>query len=450
MPWLYRIHDATGARRLQIPIQGCIALLSGCLLLTASAASALELPGAWNDPDRLSVRGFGTLGAVYNTQDDIRPQRDFGQPDTFGGRWSWRMDSLLGVQIDARLTDTLDAAAQLVLKKRATDTFAQSLEFAFLGWHPTAGLDLRFGRLPADFYMLADYRNVGFAYLWQRPPVEFYGPLILHSFDGIDVGYRVPFATGTLVAKIFGGRSVQHLEFNRMTGADTLEMAPLWGFRLSHETERWRLNAGFLRLVFANDPNTLGASGLLDGLRNPLIQRLWPAARHYADTLPSDGRAIAFHALGAEYDDNLWLIAGELGYLNSSWSPVPDTLSAYLSLGRRFGTLTPYLLLAIAQPLEERAAILPPAPLVLAQPEVAALYQGTRRFQDGPYMDQRGVGLGVRWDLGRKLALKAQWDHVVWNRSEIAAGGGLWWLWNHERQGGRHVDLLSLSLNWMF
>jgi len=118
-------------------------------------------------------------------------------------------------------------------------------------------------------------------------------------------------------------------------------------------------------------------------------------------------------------------------------------LSAYLSVGRRVGDLTPYLMLATASPLERETRVTAPAPAFLADPTIAALHEGTLDLYDAANLDQHTLSLGLRWDARPNLALKLQWDHV-----EIARSG-LWW------DGGTQThdtsaELLSVSLNWVF
>ena len=417
-------------------------LLGITLLLTATWGWADEQLAS---VPRVRISGFGTLGMVYSSQDDLHAQRDWGQSDTFQGAWSWKLDSLLGLQMNARLTSEVDAAIQFVLKDRPEMTLEESLEWAFLAWKPTDRLVLRGGRLGLDFYMLSDYRNVSFAYLWQRPPIEFYGPLMPHNVDGLDLTYGVPFGGGTLLARLFGGTTTQGIELLTASGADNIELTPLWGGSLSYESEQWRLKAGFSHITFDNNLSSLSASGLLTGLDNPLVQWAWSPADRYAADITMAGKRVGFYALGSAFDDNTWLISGELGYLDSDWGPLRDALSAYLSVGRRWGNLTPYLLLATIRPVGEAQSIASPSPVALNDPTIAALYEGTRELYRNLWSDQQTASLGLRWDVANNLALKFQWDH-----SEIKYGG-LWW-----NQSGvaplpnTSLDLLSASLNWVF
>lgn len=237
------------------------------------------------------------------------------------------MDSLIGAQINARLTSQLDAAVQLVLKERAVQTLEQSLELAFIGWRPWPDTKIRAGRLGIDFYLLSDYRNVSYAYLWERPPIEFYGPGLPLHFDGVDLSHRVAFAGGDLIFKLIWGWSDYSIDMRDGFDPELVRADPLWGGRVSFERGPWRLSGGIGRLTPDGDFEFLTTSGLLPALRSPLVQQLWPQADFYAEDLSGDGKPTTFYAVGAAYEDFTWQVSGEIGYLRSEYSTLRDTLS---------------------------------------------------------------------------------------------------------------------------
>ena len=420
-----------------------VVLLALALVCVQQAAVAAD-PASLGSGIRLS--GFGTLGGSYSSRDDLSPLREWGQPDTFDDAWSWKLDSLIGVQVNARLTTQLDAAAQIVVKERAMRTLPQSLELAFIGWHPTSDTDIRAGRLGIDFYLLSDYRNVSYAYLWERPPIEFYGPALPLHFDGVDISHRIALGGGDLRLKLFGGWTETAIALGGDLGTDKIAVRPLWGGRLSFERGRWRFSAGIGQLTMDGDFAALTTSGLLPALTNPLIQPLWPKASTYAENLLTDDKTTTFSAVGIAYEDSNWQISGEIGYLGSEYKILRNTLSGYLSVGRQFGRLTPYIVLAAATPKSDVAEIERPSDLAFAYaPELKVLYEEIDGLYTRLGTDQTTLSLGVRWDLREKLALKAQWDHVTTRAYDM------WGVDERTGPASEHVvDLFSLSLNWVF
>ncbi len=403
-----------------------------CLALSAPAG-AEEAP--LGSPVRLS--GFATLGVVHG-DGGLSLLRDLSQPDTFHDGWSGRADSLLGVQMDAALSGDLHATAQLVLKERADPGLEQSLEWAFLRYRPTDGLALRAGRLGLDLHLLSDYRNVGYAYLWQRPIPEFYGPLVVYHFDGVDATYARPLGAGVLQAKLYGGVTSPVVPMGEQTAE--VEFDAFAGGSLSYETDLWRLRFGYGHGRIGPEVDAL--KPLQQRLRDPAIAAAWPEAAGYADDISAKGKRFDFYSLGLAYDDDVWQVQAELGYMDSGWQRMQPATSAYLSLGRHMGAVTPYVALAAIRSEGDPETVTPPG-----GPGLDELYDTLRAFYQGAAFDQRTLTLGLRWDLRRDVALKLQWDHS-WVKAD---GAGLWgWDDSIPPTRDEQIDLLSASLNFVF
>ena len=396
------------------------------------------------DPtDWLQLSGFGTLGAAYNNNSDHIFQRDLTQPDTFDGHWSYKTDSLLGVQLDATLSPSFTATTQLVLKDRTGDTATQSLEWAFFRYRPNHQWMARAGRLGLDIYLLSDYRNVSFAYLWQRPPPEFYGALVVTNLDGADISYSANWLDGRLRVKVFAGKSNPKVAYSQHDQLE-LDFLPIFGANLAFESQHWRAQAGFGQVRFHSEVAV--AQQLLDALHNPALGPAWPQAASIADTLAVDGKYLRFYSAGIAYDNNQWLIQSELGHLDSQWAALRSLLSAYLSVGRRIDNLTPYVVFGVVKPTGDTVEV--PAPAFAGDPAIDALYAGVQSYANGFQFDQQTLSLGARWDLRQNVAVKLQWDH-----SWVKAKGGSLWLSKGPDEGFLHddsVDLFSASVNFLF
>jgi len=97
-------------------------------------------------------------------------------------------DSIIGIQLDAVLSDELSVITQIIAY--GWDDYNAAIEWAFLRWQATESLLLRAGRLRAPLYMFSDYLEVGFAYPWIMPPAEVYGFAPITGMDAIDIFYR--------------------------------------------------------------------------------------------------------------------------------------------------------------------------------------------------------------------------------------------------------------------
>ena len=161
-------------------------------LLTCAFASGAFCPVSTADvieEQRFRVSGFATLGAVKSGDEDLGFRQGLYQEGVFDGDWSLKSNSNLGLQLDANINDRLSATVQLVGRTRVENNLENSLEWAFLRYRATQSITVRAGRLGPNNYMLSDYRNIGFAYLWVRPPTEFYSIISFDHLDGLDVAY---------------------------------------------------------------------------------------------------------------------------------------------------------------------------------------------------------------------------------------------------------------------
>lgn len=149
------------------------------LLLTPGGANAIELLNG-----KLAVNGFGTLGVARSTDSNAEFIRDISQQDGTAGDWDGDVDSRFGLQLRADLTETLDAMVQGVSRYDHNGSYEPKLTWAFLRYNPDPAVTLRLGRVALDSYMLADSRDVGYSYLWVRPPVDYYGTRHLSHIDG--------------------------------------------------------------------------------------------------------------------------------------------------------------------------------------------------------------------------------------------------------------------------
>jgi hypothetical protein len=418
-------------------------LLSVSLLLPALTVAAED---SANLSQRFRFSAFGTLGLLYDDS-PLSFQRDFGQPDTFhNGHYSLFADSLAGAQADLKINDSLDATVQMVAKERARQTVEESLEWAYLSWKPREDFTLRAGRLGLDLYMLSDYRNVSFAYLWQRPVTEFYGPLMIQNFDGADASYGFELGKGQVRAKLFGGVASRSIKLMRDGETNHFDIKSILGGKLSYEDERLRISAGYARATIGNNMENFSEA------INPLLAAapLWPQAATIADNLASANRVINYYSVGTSYDRNDWVVQGEAGYLESNWPTLPDIISAYVSAGYHYGDITPYVVLATAKSQKKSTgAITPPAATgdATTDAQLAGLYAGAQLLSQGIKIDQQTLSLGLRWDALQNVAVKWQWDLC----RVAPQGSALWWAPSYQAYPDtKYVNLLSASINFVY
>ncbi|MCA0239284.1 MAG: hypothetical protein LCI02_00375 [Proteobacteria bacterium] len=399
-------------------------MLACASLLCAAAQAADPAPAATtagaSDPANWHFSGFATLGWMQSRADQPwRFSRDLTQRGA-GGDGSARTDSRLGMQVHGDLASNVEAVTQVVLKERPLNARASEyLELAFLGFRPTQNMSVRVGRTSPDLFLLADVRNVGIAYPWVRPSVEYYGWMPFSSMDGVDASAQWTLGGANWVAKLGAGQIrstigvVDRDTSVTLTGRDTVAAM------VSREADGLLIKASFLRTR-------------MDGRSPPAVQQLLPALDALAqlDPLPVAGEAAAlrealgfggltrYMALGLQYDSGPWTLHAEGSRVRLERG-VSGGDRGYVSASYRWNRFTGYVMAARARP-EQRAmglqtdwaAALTPVLGAAQAQQAAALGMGALYAANQARFNQSTVSLGLRWDLFDAGALKLQWDNV--------------------------------------
>ncbi|HTJ97541.1 MAG TPA: hypothetical protein VL381_08735 [Rhodocyclaceae bacterium] len=392
------------------------------------------------------MSGFGTLGYSHDNRDRIGFMRNTTQPVDEGSNSSLLSDSTLGVQLNYKPNQQFEAVIQAVARDKKNVSVGNSFEWAFVAWHPNDAIDLRAGRMGVDMFLIADYRNVGFAQPWVRPPTEFYGWIPLFSINGVDAAYNFHVGDTRWRIKTQFGNSATDIPLDanntfRFKANDARNISVL------AEQGAWQFKAGYSVFTAGSNPDTL--TPIKSGLANIAAGAPIAAIRREASSLNNDlwlsGSTIRYINVGAAYDDGTWLMQSELAHITSESRLSPSGNAAYATLGRRFNSLTPYVSLARFKPSQDATQAVNNwsvlgATAVSAQTAAVAAFNNFR-------IDQSTVTLGMRWDINSRVALKTQWD-----RSHIGSRGyGLWQVNNLvDGNNSQHVDLLSVSLDFVF
>ena len=422
----------------------------GLAALCASfAAAAQDAPADGAD---LRVNGFGTLGLVDALRsEDWGFRRDATQSAHHDDGVRADVDSRLGLQAAWRLDAQWEFVGQVVLKPRANEAAtADSLAWAFAAWRPTPEWTIRVGRTSPDLFLLSDVRNVGFAYPWMRPSVDFYGWMPASSLDGIDVARQWQLGDGRLRAKVFGGRTSVTLGSGHDDGDSQGIVDPLLGGTLAFDTNGLTIKATVVEA--RTRPRDAGAVSQshagLDALSAVPIPAVATQAAEIRDSFPSGLFITRYAALGIAWDVSPWQLQAEVSRITGNFES-SDAWYGYASAARRFGDTTLFAMVGRARssraPLPNPQWIAPLAP-VLGPAQAAgaqALGQSIATSYNLSREDQGSVSVGARWDVNAQMALKLQFDAV---RSS-AYGGGLW-AWN--TYAAHHAGLVSAGLDFVF
>ena len=383
--------------------------------LSLALLLALPLGAAAQDADSMfSFSGFGTIGAVHSSEDQADFATNF-QPDGTGHSDSWSVnpDSRLGFQVDARFSERLSAVVQVMSEYDYEGSHEPDVTLAHVRYAFTPTLSLRVGRLAPPMFMLSDYRKVGYAMPWLRPPVEVYNTSI--ELDGGELMYRFNVGGTAMTLQLLAGEADEGL----MTFDDIAGVVGRAEFGNS------TVFAGYNRAKISLAPDP-ALEGLLAMYR--------PAFPEIATRFRLAGNQVTFSSLGYAYDPGTWFLRAEVTRLGTDDGMIAGTTNMYASAGRRIGAFTPYLTLGKVE-MDSPSTLGAADPIGVANAILA---------RNDSSLDSLTVG--TRWDFRENFALKFEASHVD---AGAGSNGGLTNLQPGFQRGGSY-NLLSAAVDFVF
>jgi len=366
-----------------------------CLLAVSMAvarpAFANEAASATTWP-AIEFKGFGTLGVARSDSRDSQFVRDLSQPDGLGKHWSGKTDTMFGLQANLAIGPRTGAVMQGLVRYRYDGSWRPELNLAFLRHDLAPDFTLRAGRMGTEFYLQADARQVGYANTMLRPPVDYFGPIVVSYFDGIDASLTGDTGYGLLRGKLFAGWAAEKTPVVKPHTWD-LRGSRMAGAYLDYLNGPWQLRVSRSQIRFQHELPLDAVAGF------PILT--------LAPELSIEGRHATYDSLGLIYDEGRLQIQGQVSSIHYATSAYEDTRAGYLMLAYRVGPVTPYLGYSRSR---SRAAS-------LSTPTLPALQTAIRQFMAQTHSDQATYTLGARWDFQRNLALKAQLDMIRGDRA---------------------------------
>ena len=376
--------------------------------------------------ERIRFSGFARLVGGYLDDGDAIYQ-GYDNSVSFG------QHSLLALQTDVELTETLSFTTQLLAHASAGRD--SGLEWAYLSWRPSRSWRFKAGKLRTPLYLHSDTMDVGFSYPWIIPPQAVYTPYAPSDFTGLSAAYQFNIQEWSIETKAYWGRFEGAVSVLDEFPVD-LKIDKLRGLILAVHRGNLRLRASYHRAATE--------------LKAPALARLAGQLRRFGFNRSADSLNtkpdISFMQAGVSYNTLDYFLKAEWTRVSSSPAfGVTSYDSYYLSGGYTFYPfdlpITPHATFANIS-----ADDAPPP--VNEIPELAPLrfaYLGV--FQSRLLGDDslQSLSVGLRWDVNPAVALKAEWIHLRADRDKRG-------FFTFDRAGDfdRKANLFLLGLEWVF
>jgi len=302
--------------------------------------------------DHVTLKGFGTIGAVVTDTNEAQLRRTANQASGADKDVDFGVDSRLGMQATAKWNDIFSLTGQVLVERSAYKP--ANLEWLYGEAKLPAGFTVKLGRMVLPTFMVSDSRSVGYAAHWLRAPQEVYAVYPVSSFDGGQLMARHAFGPVNLTAQVSLGSTKTKIGLYGRIGE--LKVDDIQSVNLLMESGDWLVRLG-----------RTSADATFNGV--PL-----PALTDH------------FTGLGVQYDNGKAIVMAEYvtRRVDSAVGGVIDSDMWYASAGWRFGSLTPYVTASKRKPTGSNAS----------------------RITDST------SAIGLRWDAMNDIAVKAQWQRT--------------------------------------
>jgi len=310
--------------------------------------------------DSVNISGFLTTGvSITDNETPYLHQRDFTDEINF------HSDSVLGIQLDSTVDDKTRVSAQLIANF-TSDNFDTNAEWLFVERRVTPELRLRAGRLRLPVYAASRYVYVGSAYPWVRPPEEVYSLLAgITRFSGLDAIWQTQLGDSTFSIHPYAG-SIKGEEIVFSSQVVELNTDSLFGVRAELSFENITVQASTIRIDGTIDNFPIGP-----GLGTVSIES------------NSELVSLALQIEQGKFDFRTEWANRDNSQLGESWG-------WYGTLAYHHNQFTPYVTLGLRDSKRNPQS----------QLSAETVNRITR--------DSESAALGLRWDLGPKIALKSE------------------------------------------
>lgn len=367
---------------------------------------------AWSD---WALSGYASIGAG-RLQDKNMEFQDYTSDE-----WNFEGDSVLGLQLNLDLAERLSLTAQVVSRGHHwddTEPFEPELDWLFLSYQLNDHWRTRFGRMRTPLFFYSETIDVGYSYVWARPPTDVYAPVTLpfSNFDGADLFYVSTLGDFDMDVQLLTGtmeRSRQGLE---------IDVEPLVGGNISLHHNDITLRYGLLMMNTSVRIKTFDELAQLFQLAGTLID---PVFEEIPNEFSDQKNWYRHQSLAMRWSPGNFSTTGEaFEIINTEDGYTNDTRGWYLSFQYSFHPVTPYLVAgwhknrfaaSALDLVEESYDVWPEGQTIPFVQQQVDLLDSARsiivREINGNSFEQYTWTLGLRYDIHSNVALKAEWQY---------------------------------------
>ncbi len=153
--------------------------------------------------DRISISGFMSAVGGQTLDDGERFLANYPNVGEYGDEITFDAETRLGIQFTGKLTEEMSVIAQLVA--RGADDYSGEVEWLYFSYDLNPNWTVQGGRKRLPMFYYSDYFDVGYSYLWIRPPGDTYTWQV-KNYNGLNLQYSDSWGDWSVFANFYGGR----------------------------------------------------------------------------------------------------------------------------------------------------------------------------------------------------------------------------------------------------
>ncbi|CCQ10930.1 FIG01060050: hypothetical protein [Pseudoalteromonas luteoviolacea B = ATCC 29581] len=338
--------------------------------LIALVCASLSAHADVNISGFASINGGKVLSGTGVPHYGVEPTflADYPIVSAYTEDFSFKPESLIGLQVSAVLGEGLSVTGQVVA--RGANDYNAEFEWAYISYELNENWTVQAGKKRLPLFYYSDFYDVGYAYVWMRPPADNYTWQIF-NYEGINFLYNGSIGDWSMTANLYAGKEDDP---NNKLLSDFFFQSPtreIWEDILGGVatfSKDW-LEVRVTHMQYTNKRFVGGVASIWDG---------------------KDSRDGKFYGLAANADFGDWFVLSEFNRLD-----LDGNLDTYMvSAGYRIGEFTPYVMISDFK------------------------QDGT-----GDVEKHNTKAIGLRWDFHSSAAFKVQFDKVQDDSYDLAVAG---------------------------
>jgi hypothetical protein len=330
----------------------------------------------------VSINGFGSVKAGKTSGDK---EELYG----YTSKLDFNNESLFALQLQSDLGEDLSVTAQLL--GRGKDDFNVGFEWAFVSYQINSEWKVNAGKILTPFFKYSDYRNVGYAYVWNRTPMSVYN-LGFDTMDGISVYQTTTLGDFDSSLQLVFGNSQSKTNIDGFEADSKVD-----GVKgITWDIGRENVSARLAYLVGDVSIDAQPLTPLLTLMRNTGLS-------HQADLVEVKDDASTFIGLSLAYDGDLFFAGSEYTFVESKNNFIAKLYSYYVNVGYK---VTPDIHTYI---LYENDRDVAPDSIYADIPAVHPLFSTVKDFVDSQNVRKDTWSVGMRYNIHSSAVVKFQY-----------------------------------------